>query len=369
MALTAYEQSLVDRGTPIPETSSVPQAVKDRVNSAIASKSSAPSAVQNVRSWFEANPGKTDAEIAAAAREYNISPELISQATGVNVADVTQRLNLANSQRVALDSPSGLVPASEIPISTAQTPGATPTSMFDTALDYMKFAAEGTKGLTSYTPTDVTAGTLPQVDISQYMNPYTQEVIDQSLADLERQRLMQQQQTSAQAAAAGAFGGSRQGVAQALTNEAFARQAGQLSSGLRQAGFTQAQQAAQTDLARQMQAQQLNQAAGLQGAQFQLGAQQQLGGMGLTGYNLAQQQYQQFMANEAQKQAMQNQLYGQQASQFQSFFGQPAQSLGYVSSALGAAPVPQTTTASMQPGLFNYLTLGAMMYPGSRVGV
>ena len=233
----------------------------------------------------------------------------------------------------------------------------------------MKFAAEGTKGLTGYTPETVTAGTFPGVDISQYMNPYTQEVIDRSLADIERQRLMQQQQTSAQAQAAGAFGGSRQGVAQALTNEAFARQAAQTSANLRQQGFGQATGLAQSDLNRQLQAQQLNQAAGLQGAGFQLGAQSQLGGMGLTGYNLAQTELDRFMANEAAKQAQQGQLYGQQVGQATSFFGQPAQALGYVPSAISGLPYSQSTTQGYQPGLFNYLTLGAMMYPGSGVGV
>ena len=390
----------------------------------------------DVRMYLEARPDITDAQIVNAMNEFNVSPELVAQATGVNVADVTQRLNLANSQRVALDSPSGLVPASEIPISTTQnvgsslnqiysdllgrsvgqegmqyftgdyerylaagatpeqamanirasvaasseaaeyaarqarrqevaptvTPSATPTSMFDTSMDYMKAAAKGTEALTSYTPTDVTASTLPQVDISQYMNPYTQEVIDKSLADLERNRLMQQQTQAAQASAAGAFGGSRQGVAQALTNEAFARQAGQMASQLRQTGYTQAQQLAGTDLARQMQADLANQAMGLQGAQFRLGAQSQLGGMGLTGFNLAQQQYDQFMANEAMKQAMQNQLYAQQAGQATSFFGQPAQALGYLPGAISGMPYSQTTTAGRQPGAFDYLTLGAYMF-------
>jgi hypothetical protein len=183
------------------------------------------------------------------------------------------------------------------------------------------------------------------------------------MADIERQRLMQQQQTAAQAQAAGAFGGSRQGVAQALTNEAFARQAAQTSANLRQQGFGQATGLAQADLNRQMQAQQLNQAAGLQGAQFRLGAQSQLGGMGMTGYNLAQTELDRFMANEAAKQAQQNQLYGQQVGQAQSFFGQPAQSLGYVPGAISGMPYSQTTTGSMQPGVFDYLTLGAYAAP------
>lgn len=298
--------------------------------------------------------GDLTREQAESLMQANIASPLSAEAFNLKYNPTT------GAVEPVVDSLSNVVSDSTVSDSGSVSPAA-PTSMFDTSLDYMKFAAEGTKGLTGYTPETVTAGTFPGVDISQYMNPYTQEVIDRSLADIERQRLMQQQQTSAQAQAAGAFGGSRQGVAQALTNEAFARQAAQTSANLRQQGFGQATGLAQSDLNRQLQAQQLNQAAGLQGAGFRLGAQSQLGGMGLTGYNLAQTELDRFMANEAAKQAQQGQLYGQQVGQAQSFFGQPAQALGYVPSAISGLPFPQSTTQGYQPGLFNYLTLGAML--------
>jgi hypothetical protein len=43
--------------------------------------------------------------------------------------------------------------------------------------------------------------------------------------------------------------------------------------------------------------------------------------------------------------------------QYAGYTGAPASSIGYVTSALGATPVPQTTTTSKQPGLFDWLTL------------
>jgi hypothetical protein len=95
------------------------------------------------------------------------------------------------------------------------------------------------------------------------MNPYTQAVTEQSLADLERSRQLQQQQTSAQATASRAFGGSRQGVAEAETNRAFGENAARLVAQQNAAGYQAAQQASEADLARQMQAQQLNQAQDL----------------------------------------------------------------------------------------------------------
>jgi len=110
---------------------------------------------------------------------------------------------------------------------------------------------------------DVAAGSFLNQNIQQYMNPYTQAVTNQSLADLERSRQLQQQQTAAQATAAKAFGGSRQGVAEAETNRAFGENAARLVAQQNAAGYEAAQRASEADLARQMQAQQLNQAQDL----------------------------------------------------------------------------------------------------------
>lgn len=110
---------------------------------------------------------------------------------------------------------------------------------------------------------DVTASSFLNQNIQNYMNPYTQAVTDQGLKDLERSRQLQQLQTSAQATAAKAFGGSRQGVAEAETNRAFDENAGRFVAQQNAAGYEAAQRASEADLARQMQASQLNQAKDL----------------------------------------------------------------------------------------------------------
>lgn len=110
---------------------------------------------------------------------------------------------------------------------------------------------------------DIQAGSFLNQNMQQYMNPYTQAVTEQSLADLERSRQLQQQQTAAQATAARAFGGSRQGVAEAETNRAYGENAARLLAQQNAAAYQAAQQASEADLARQMQAQQLNQAQDL----------------------------------------------------------------------------------------------------------
>jgi len=51
--------------------------------------------VQNVKSWFEQNPGATDTNIAGAMQQYNVSPEIVSQATGVLPDEVRRRAQAA----------------------------------------------------------------------------------------------------------------------------------------------------------------------------------------------------------------------------------------------------------------------------------
>ena len=101
--------------------------------------------------------------------------------------------------------------------------------------------------------------------VQRYMNPYQQEVIDYSLADIERARQGQISAEGARATAAKAFGGSRQGVTRSLVDEAALRNVGNLSAQLRQQGFTQAQNLglSQEELRRQYEQQRLDAARNL----------------------------------------------------------------------------------------------------------
>ena len=83
----------------------------------------------------------------------------------------------------------------------------------------------------------------------QYMSPYTDQVLDQSLADLQRQADMERQRIGSAAVQAGAFGGSRQAIAeqelQRNTADAFARQSGQLRAQAFESAQDRAQQGAE----------------------------------------------------------------------------------------------------------------------------
>jgi hypothetical protein len=167
-------------------------------------------------------------------------------------------------------------------------------------------------------------------NIGQFYNPYTTDVIDQSMADLERQRQTQINATGAAASQAGAFGGSRHGVAEAQTNLGFGQQGAQMASGLRQQGFNTALQAAQQN----------------QQTQSQLAGQ---------GFGFGQAINQQQFAQGEQMRALQQQLIDAARGQYGGFTSAPQNSLAAILNALGGMPNQSTTTATQNPGLFGYL--------------
>ena len=265
------------------------------------------------------------------------------------------------------------------PFTAAMTP-ASGGNVFQQSAQGLTGAMGGAQAAMGYQPQNITAQTAAG-GIGTYMNPYTQQVIDASMADLERQRLMQQNQLGAQASAARAFGGSRQGIAEAETNRGFAQQGGQLAAQLRQQGFNTALGASQQDVANQMQAalanqaaggratefgQQLgfqgqtaNQQAGLSGANLRMAGAGQLGNLAQQGFNMGQSiQQQQFQQGQAQ-QLINQALIDAAKGQYGGFTGAPAASLQLPLAALGAGNMGQnTTTQTQKRGLFDYLTAG-----------
>ena len=101
-------------------------------------------------------------------------------------------------------------------------------------------------GVGSYQPflQGAQAATGPQA-YQEFMSPYQSQVMDASLAEFDRNSQMQQQQISQSAIQSGAFGGGREGVAQAEYMRGSDMNRAQLQAGLLNQGFGQAQQAAQ----------------------------------------------------------------------------------------------------------------------------
>jgi len=158
-------------------------------------------------------------------------------------------------------------------------------------------------------------------NIGQYYNPYQRDVIDATMADLEKGRQGAVQQMGQQAMAAKAFGGSRQGVAEALTNQAYGEQAGKTVSQMRAQGFDTAANLMQQDVARQQQTGLSNQAARNQMSQFNAGNMQQAGLSNMGALNQAGQ----FGANAMNTASLSNQSAMNQMNQYNAGLGQQAQ--------------------------------------------
>ena len=86
---------------------------------------------------------------------------------------------------------------------------------------------------------------------SQFMSPYQQQVIDASMTAFDKQAAMQRRGISDQALSAGAYGGSRHGIAGSEYDAASDMNRALLQSQLLQQGFGQAQAGAQTAFGQQ----------------------------------------------------------------------------------------------------------------------
>jgi len=224
-------------------------------------------------------------------------------------------------------------------------------------------AGQGAAMEMGYVPNQVQAGQLATTDLSQYQNPFTQQVIDAQAQDVLRNAQIGFGNLGAQAQAAKAFGGSRHGIAQAEMGRGVADMLGQQSAALRAQGFQNAQQAAQSDIANRMAADQFNVNSGLAGSQQRLAAGGQLGNVANLGFGMGQKINQNMMQQGALQQGIQQSLIDAAKQQYAGYTNAPAQSINYLSNALQAVPGGggQTQTTSSSPGLFGMLTSVASM--------
>ena len=116
-------------------------------------------------------------------------------------------------------------------------------------------AQDTQRALTGFAPTAMASqgavgvDTISAANLDPYMNPYVEGVIQAGQADIERQRQMASNTLGAEATAAGAFGGSRQGVAEGVLAGEAARAAANLSNTQRSQAYDQALASSRFDIA------------------------------------------------------------------------------------------------------------------------
>ena len=276
-------------------------------------------------------------------------------ANGATVAQpsVFGQLNQGGGMQQPMVAATGLnnqpmvVNGAQQPVQQPMQQQATP-NIFNTAAQGMTQGIKAAGMETMYRPQTI-AGT----DLSAYMNPFENQVVGQSLQDLERARQMQANQLGAQASQAGAFGGSRQAIMESELGRNYLDQAARTASQLRLGGFQNAQQMAGQDIG-----------YGLQGSQNRLNAASQLGQLSNLGFGQGMALQDQSMQQGALAQGINQMLIDATKGQYAGYTGAPAQSLQYLTGAIGASPAPMSQTTSRQPGLYDYLTMASTMFRG-----
>jgi len=102
------------------------------------------------------------------------------------------------------------------------------------------------------------AGQLSETDLTPYLNPFTQNVIDTTQAQMDKALQTAINETGDRATAASAYGGTRHGVAEGVTNAEYVDQAAEMAAQLYYQNHMQALQSAGVDIGNEMAAQQFN---------------------------------------------------------------------------------------------------------------
>jgi hypothetical protein len=218
----------------------------------------------------------------------------------------------------------------DIASSLAQTPVNIPAMQVAPlgALEQQGITASGVTGVGAPTTTAGIGSVLTSLagpNINQFLNPYQSYVVD----EINRQAQMAQNRLGAQAVMSGAFGGGRQGIAQAEIERARLGSVGQAMA----TGFGQA-----ANLAAQQQ-------------QFGLAGAQQLGALGAQQQAMAQQDINQLMAaGGLQRQLGQQALEATRQTELQRAY-EPYQRAEFLKNIYAAGPTTQSAvTSTTAPG-------------------
>lgn len=258
-------------------------------------------------------------------------------------------------------------------------------------LNQTGFRNAGTAGLgqSMDTTSNIMSGPL---NVDQFNNPYQQQVVDTVQQDIERQRQLAMNNLGAQAQASGAYGGSRQGVAEGVTNAEYGRMAANALAPLRAQGYNTSVANAMADRSARLGAasqlgslanttignaftdrNQMLGAAGQQGnlansmlgnvfnaRNQQMGAAGQLSNMANQAFNTGRTINQDLMNQGLLQQSLQQSLIDAARGDFANYASAPMNSLTVPLAALGASPKPYQQTTSQSPGALGLL--GALNY-------
>ena len=224
----------------------------------------------------------------------------------------------------------------------------------------------------TYNPFQTKSFTSPGMAES-YMSPYMNNVVARQQADAQRQGDIASQMQGAQAARAGAFGGSGDYLMRSQARNNLARQQGDIFAQGQQAAYTQGmgqfnQEQGATQAAANLNAQQgqFGAGLGLQGLQTALTSANALGNLGNTQYQqnmgINQMQNQYGLQQQQQSQNILNNQY----QDFLNYQNSPYKQMGFMSDILRGLPLTQQSATMYQtpPSLGSQLIGGATTAAG-----
>ncbi len=225
--------------------------------------------------------------------------------------------------------------------------------------------AAGPQGHTVGMPATIRSG------MSTYTNPWETQVVNRTADQMTRARNEALMMNEARAAQAGAFGGGRHGLTDAVTMTDTTRAIGDMTAQLRAQGFNTAADLSGRDIANRTQAEQFNagqnyntwrdKTAGMMQTAAQLGT------MGRQSFNYGTTMDDRMMEQGGMGQDMQQGLIGQGAGMFDRYTGSPQDMLSMLLSSLGMNPLTrtgtQTSEAGYNPGFYDWLALGLNSIP------
>jgi hypothetical protein len=232
----------------------------------------------------------------------------------------------------------------------AQTPTPVPVKQVAGLDPFEMQARQLAGGLGGFTPYIQQGGQMMQQaggyftpgGIRQFYNPYEQDVVQQTLSDLQEQSAKQGIADRTQAVSRGAFGGSRGRLMEQERERAFGRGAAEALGKIRSTGFGQATTAAQ------------NAARGLGG----LG--QSFAGLGTTGQSNLLREISALEGLGRTGRGIQDQMYGAQFDAAGRLALEPRQRLASLQGALGLLPKTYATT-TFNPIANTYDPMGGIM--------
>jgi len=193
-------------------------------------------------------------------------------------------------------------------------------------------------------------GAPTQAQLDPYLNPFQQQVIDQTMQELDKRGATAQQNLAGQAQQAGAFGGSRFGVQEAELGRGLQDARAQALTQLNQQNYAQAMGGFQNQMERERLA---GLGIGALGQQ-QAGFGGQYAGLGAQAQGMAGQDIQSLLGIGGMQRQREQQLLDMQRQNALQAMYEPYQRLGFYGDILAQAPtseqvIPTATSPNVSP--------------------